>query len=133
MRRQMLIFIVAGVFLLLLCLRFIDTENTKYNTNIYAHSSLSLGQSVLVTPTATPASGSTNGGLDPAVLAALIGLVGVIIGALIVGAFGIYQMRRNARLLQEQAQEQLRIQHQQAQEILTSSTRPSGTISGKGA
>lgn len=64
---------------------------------------------------------SSANGLDPAVLAALVGLAGVVVGALLAGAFATYQLRyqirRNTQLeLQRQAdqfkheQEMLRLQ-----------------------
>lgn len=50
-----------------------------------------------------PATPSTNnGGSDPAIIVALIGVGGVIIGALITGGVVIYQTRRTRQLQQEQ-------------------------------
>ena len=46
--------------------------------------------------------------LDPAVWAAIIGLGGVIIGAVIAGAFAIYQMRRTAQIEKKRQEDQFK-------------------------
>jgi len=73
---------------------------------------------IIASPTPTPvASSGSSGGLNSTIIAALIGIGGVVLGALIAGgaAIGvaIYQARRSTHLQQEQ----LQTQHQQAQEI----------------
>ncbi|MBV9707197.1 MAG: DUF1168 domain-containing protein, partial [Chloroflexi bacterium] len=76
---------------------------------------------ILLSPAATPTSASTpSAELDPAVIAAIIGLGGAILAALIAGGFVVYQQRKNAelqRLQHKQAQENAQLQHKQAQEI----------------
>jgi flagellar biosynthesis/type III secretory pathway M-ring protein FliF/YscJ len=49
---------------------------------------------------------SSANSLDPAVLAALVGLAGVIIAAIITGMFAFYQLRRNAKLERQRQEEQ---------------------------
>jgi HEAT repeat protein len=53
-------------------------------------------------------------GIDHTLLAALIGVGGAVLGALIAGIFGMIQVQRT----RQQAQEQLRIQHEHDQELL---------------
>jgi hypothetical protein len=50
-------------------------------------------------------------GSDPAVIAARIGLAGVIVGALLAGAFALNQLRRNAQL--EQRSQEEKVRHEQ--------------------
>jgi hypothetical protein len=60
--------------------------------------------SLVTSPTTLPSSASTSqsaGGIDPAIIAALIGVVGATVAALIAGGFAVYQVRRNAQLEQE--------------------------------
>src|SRR5258708_25689358 len=49
-------------------------------------------------PQPSPTSQQPNGGIDSSVLAALLGLIGVVVGALIAGGFSLYQARYNAKL-----------------------------------
>jgi HEAT repeat protein len=107
---------------------FISVASIGLEGNAHVLTSIDLASEKHVTASsiaafATPS--TNNGGLDPAIIAALIGLGGVIIGALIAGVLALYQARRTTKAQQEQlqiqhqqAQEQLQIQHQQAQEIL---------------
>jgi hypothetical protein len=63
---------------------------------------------LIVSPAATPfPSGSSqpSGGLDPAIWAALIGLGGVVVGALIAGAFALYQFRRSTEIEKQRQEE----------------------------
>src|SRR5947209_6494966 len=66
-------------------------------------------------------SNNSSGGLDPTVVAALIGLAGLIVGASITFLFARYQMRRNAQLERERLrsqQEILRLQSELDEQIL---------------
>ncbi len=54
-------------------------------------------------PQPSPTSQQPNGGIDSSVLAALLGLIGVVVGALIAGGFSLYQARYNAKLQRENA------------------------------
>ncbi len=67
------------------------------------------------TPTTSPTGhiSSTNG-LDSTILAAIIGLVGVIIGAVIAGTFAIKQMRRTHQVERERQQDQFQHEKQMA-------------------
>ena len=88
---------------------------SSVKTSMHTSQQLQAATSLLVLT--KPASG---GGLDPTIIAALIGLGGVVVGALIAGGVAVYQTRRSARLQDvqnKQAQEMAHIQHLQAQEI----------------
>src|SRR5437588_4801881 len=74
--------------------------------------SVALSPSLTMTVVAPPSTGSV--GIDPTVLATLIGMGGAVLGALIAGVFGMIQIHRT----RQQAQEQLRIQHEHDQELL---------------
>jgi len=50
-------------------------------------------------------------GVDPTILVALIGLAGVVVGAVFAGIFALYQMRRTAQVERKRQQEQF--QHDQ--------------------
>jgi hypothetical protein len=76
---------------------------------------------VLTTPLSTTTANtspptSAVSGFDPAIIAALIGLAGVVVGALIAGAFALYQIRRNVQIEQKRQAEQF--QHDQEMELL---------------
>lgn len=60
--------------------------------------SISLSPTVLPPSSAQSTHAQQTNGLDPIVLAALIGLVGVIVVAIITGAFAVYQSRKAARI-----------------------------------
>ncbi len=127
MRRILYKLLATGAMFLLAYLVLMSLAS-MHSGMVYAHASSSLA---IITPTATATASSSSGGsggFDPAIIAAFIALGGGIIVAFVGGGFGIYQMRRNALIqkdivklqqdLQKQAQdEQLRLQHQQAQEI----------------
>src|SRR5260221_403181 len=68
---------------------------------------LRLSSSPTVTSSQTGAVHAT-GGIDPTVLAPLIGLAGAVVGALIAGAFALYQFRRNAQLERQKQEDQFR-------------------------
>jgi predicted NACHT family NTPase len=75
-------------------------------------SALRLSSSPTATSSQTGAVQAT-GSINPTVLAALIGLAGVVVGALIAGAFALYQFRRNVKHDQEMArlQKELDLQY----------------------
>jgi predicted NACHT family NTPase len=130
MRYMIRILIGTGAVVCLTCFITVATIGRERNSHTLTSIALASGTHMDASPIATLATPSTNnGGLDPAVIAAFIGLGGVIIGALIAGAVALYQTRRTTQAQQEQLriqhqqaahlqQEQLRIQHQQAQAIL---------------
>src|SRR5205085_4811614 len=109
MRRTVITIVVIVLIALLLALLFLFLQTTP-----------TLGAHVLVAsspPTATStstASTQSNSGIDPAVVAALIGLAGVVVGAIIAGGFAVYQTRRNAQL-ERKMQE---AQHKHEQDML---------------
>jgi HEAT repeat protein/GTPase SAR1 family protein len=103
----------AGVFLTcFISIATIGSESYAHAlTSIVFASEIHVVASSIST-TVTPS--TNNGGLDPAVIAAFIGLGAVIIGAFIAGGFALYQTMHTTKAQREQ----LRIQHQQAEEIL---------------
>ncbi len=68
-----------------------------------------------LTPTA-PSVGNTPSmnGLDPAIIAAIIGLAGVIVGALIAGTFALFQMRRTHQVEEKRQTEQFQHEEEMA-------------------
>ncbi len=67
--------------------------------------------SPIISPTATSAStgqSPPSSSIDPAIIAAIIGLAGVIVGAVIAGLFALYQMRRAAQVEQKRQEDQYR-------------------------
>ena len=109
--------LVAGILLLLAwsILICIGIASMRKGAS-YTLASRSVLEAVFIAPTATvtaSSSPSNGGGLDPAIIAAIIGLGGVVVGAVIAGAFTISSVKRTARAQDKQ----LRVQHQQAQEI----------------
>jgi len=114
--KTLLVFAVVGA-LLLAWLSFFPGGNQEQPVQADAPAKPSAVTTAALSPTVAENFSSLNAAspwLDPGVLAALIGLGGIVVGALIAGGFGMYQMRRTAQLTREQ----LRMQHQQAQEIL---------------
>jgi HEAT repeat protein len=80
-----------------------------------------LSPTVLATPTPTSNVSSPAGSINSNLLIALIGLSGIIIGALIAGSFSVYQQRRIEQMEKERQKiEQKRIedQHQHEQSIM---------------
>src|SRR6266700_865070 len=129
--------IVAGALLFLVWFVLLSIACVQSGV-VSAQASRSVVEAVFIAPTASATASSSSGnggGLDPAIIAAFIGLGGGIIVALVGGGFGIYQMRRTIQAQREQLQaqkqakekqiqsqkqsqeEQLRVQHQQAQEM----------------
>ncbi len=129
--------IVAGALLFLVWFVLLSIACVQSGV-VSAQASRSVVEAVFIAPTASATASSSSGnggGLDPAIIAAFIGLGGGIIVALVGGGFGIYQMRRTIQVQREQLQaqkqaqeeqlqaqkqaqeEQLRVQHQQAQEM----------------
>ncbi len=90
-------------------------------TPVSAATGYGMSQSIspTISPTASTSTSNTSqpaGGLNPAILVAIIGLGGGVVGALIAGAFAVYQMRQNVRL--EQAMQTRNFQHEQEMERL---------------
>ena len=112
---------VLAVFILVLPLLWASrllAFGTAAATQVYALPLVPLSLSPISTSTVSPSPTSkilisTNleqlaQGLNPTILAALIGVVGVIVGALLTGAFVVYQTRRTARIEQKKQHEQFR-------------------------
>ena len=96
----------------------VHTLDLAKETSGCAHASVSVLPSL--PPSSSPPATATQTGVsawvhgsDPAVIAAPIGLAGVIVGALLAGACALKQPRRNAQLAQQRQGEQFR----QEQEI----------------
>jgi predicted NACHT family NTPase len=76
---------------------------------IFSSSSLSLASPIAAaSPTSSINASSSGGSLDPAIVAAIIGLVAVVIVAVIGGVFGLYQVRRRQRVEKERQADQFR-------------------------
>jgi flagellar biosynthesis GTPase FlhF len=114
LRHTIRILQVTGAFISFTWFSLIATAGDRSNTwasTQFAHATRMI---VIATPASSPTiSSNGSGGLDPIIVAAIIGLGGVVLGALIAGGVVLYQTQRMAQLQREQ----LRIQHQQAQEI----------------
>jgi hypothetical protein len=105
--RRMLL-LVASFTVLLTWLYFFWGLSTISAASSSLHIySLSLIASPTPSSTAT-AKASPPTSIDPAIIAALIGLGGVIVGAVIAGAFALYQMRRTSQVEQKRQEEQYR-------------------------
>lgn len=115
MRYGMHLLIGLGAIVLLTWFSLVAAMGSESNTQASTHIAYASGKHIASSPTATPAASSSagTGGLDSTIIAALIGLGGVVLGALIAGGIALYQTRRTTQLQREQ----LRTQHQQAQEI----------------
>ncbi len=126
MRHTIRMLIEMAVVLLLTWVSLIAVSGYDNDAQASAHASKT---DIIASPTSAPTTASAgSGGLDPAITAALIGLGGVFLGALIAGGVALYQTRRTTQLQREQLQiqhlqaqqlqrEQFQTQHQQAQEI----------------
>src|SRR5947209_8172999 len=92
------VFAVVGA-LLLAWLSFFPGGNQEQPVQADAPAKPSAVTTAALSPTVAENFSSLNAAspwLDPGVLAALIGLGGIVVGALIAGGFGMYQMRRTA-------------------------------------
>jgi len=106
MRRTLLL--AAIITILLTWLYFFWGLSTasaaSSSTHIY-----SLSPIISPTPSSTATSQAPPSiSIDPTIIAALIGLAGVIVGAVIAGAFALYQMRRTSQVEQKRQEEQYR-------------------------
>src|SRR5690348_6100332 len=102
--KTLLVFAVAGA-LLLAWLSFFLGGNQEQSVHADASATPPAVITAALSPTVTENFSSLNAAspwLDPGVLAALIGLGGVVVWALIAGGFGMYQMRRTVQLTREQ-------------------------------
>jgi len=130
MRNQlMLITMIVGVVLFLSVL--LGAEKSR---SVQAHT-------LLVVPSSTPSIHSSNSSVstsphddtstrpNPAIIAAWIGLGGLLGAAIITGLFGLYQIRHNRQLQRER----LRSERRQAQDLAHLQNQERGANSYKGA
>src|ERR1051326_5507752 len=103
MRRAMMITMaMVGVVILLTWPNIFlgsDRDNTAWAQVPITSIQQTGAPSQRIQATSLKSSSGNPNGLDPAIIAALIAAVGVVIGALISGGFVIYQIRRNTRLM----------------------------------
>src|SRR6266851_305672 len=103
MRYTIRILMGIGAAIILTWFSFVTTANNGHNTwasTLISHASK---MNIVASPTSTPAISSGNGlGFDPAIIAAFIGLGGVVLGALIAGGVALFQTRRMSQLQREQ-------------------------------
>jgi predicted NACHT family NTPase len=106
--------IASALLLTSLCLLFnlMLSHASAATPKIIAQFSSPLATTTTSTSTAT----QPTSGLDPAIIAALIGLAGVVVGALIAGAFALKSARRTAEIEREKQAEQFK--HDQEMERL---------------
>jgi uncharacterized membrane protein len=81
-------------------LTWLRIQAAAANASVYVMPSLTPSSSPPATAVQTGVSASAYG-IDPAAIAARIGLAGVIVGALLAGAFAVNQLRPDARLEQQ--------------------------------
>jgi NACHT domain len=105
MQRKIIIMVIVAFIVILLTVPCILLRPT--NTSASTASSLTIAVSPTTTSSQT-GSAQSAGSINPAVLAALIGLAGVIVVAFISGMFVLYQVRRNTQLEREKQEEQFR-------------------------
>src|SRR6266487_3192771 len=106
--------IASALLLTSLCVLFsLRPANASAATpKIIAQFSSPIATATSSTSTAT----QPTSGLDPAIIAAFIGLAGVVVGALIAGAFALKSARRTAEIEREKQAEQFK--HDQEMERL---------------
>jgi hypothetical protein len=96
--------VFISIFIIALLLLFASI--LFQSTSVSAATESGLTQPVSFTVSPTVSTGTSNssqsaGGLDPAIWAALIGLGGVVVGALIAGIFAFYQQKKSFHYEQE--------------------------------
>src|SRR5437588_5890392 len=87
--------VASSVTFLWLIIELIHTNEGIQGIASLAINSLAPPPGATATATSQPPSGN-DGVLNPTIIAALIGLGGIIVGAVIAGGFSLYQARRTA-------------------------------------